>query len=106
MSETLWKDNEIARELTDRELAEEWIRFFGVTTGVRLLGWCAMTALRLGEDFSEREIIEHGWGSLSTRYRNVAHLKDFRAYMAKRNLRARLDLPEPAWELVASMGAR
>lgn len=67
--------------LTDREFAEEWIKFFGVTTGVRLLGWTAISVIGAPADADRRWLLEHGWGHLSTRYRNVNQLVRFREYL-------------------------
>lgn len=67
--------------LNDREFADEWIRFFGLTTGVRLLGWAAMSVIGAPGDADRRWLIDHGWGSVATRYRNVAHLERFRDHL-------------------------
>jgi len=71
------------RRLTDRELGQELIAFFGTTTTARLLGWCALTLLTLpsGAEPTERTLLQHGWGSVAARYRNVNHLKAFKAHL-------------------------
>ncbi len=69
------------RVLNDREFADEWIRFFGVTTGVRLLGWAAMSVIGSPAGADRRWLLEHGWGAVSTRYRNVAELVRFRDHL-------------------------
>jgi hypothetical protein len=72
------------KKLGDRELLEAWMGFFGVTTGLRLLGWCAVTGLRLPEGATERDLLTLGQGVQSSRYANVARLKAFARFMAER----------------------
>jgi len=74
--------------LNDREFADEWIRFFGVTTGVRLLGWAAISAIGAPEDADRRWLLVHGWGAMSTRYRNVNQLSRFREHLRAQGLSA------------------
>lgn len=76
------------RQLSDREFIDEWLRFFGVTTGVRLLGWCALSVIGAPRgvqgDAGRRWLIEHGAGAPSTRYRNVHALLRFRDHLVSR----------------------
>lgn len=69
--------------LTDAELVREWMSYFGVTTGSRLLGWCVLTVVPMprGTVVDARALIEHGSGSISTRYRNLHHLQGFKAHL-------------------------
>lgn len=72
--------------MSDRELVEEWFRFFGLTTGVRLMGWCAVMGIYAPDDADRRWIIEHGFGGVSTRYANVKRLEAFAASLRERGL--------------------
>lgn len=87
------------KALTDRQLAEAWLGFFGVTTGVRLMGWCAITEMRIPPGEGGRDaILRYGQGHLTTRYRNLHHLEAFVALMARRGWTvAREGDASPAW---------
>lgn len=82
--------------LDDRGLSIEWFAFFGATTGARLLGWCALTALVMprGETPSRALLLERAFGSVSTRYRNVRQLEAFSVHLNERGLRL-ADDPDP-----------
>lgn len=89
--------------LTDRELMTEWIRFFGVGTGLRVLGWCAATAalMPLGDpEVDRRALLRYGWGSVSTRYRNVGRLEEFSAHMVEQGMRLPEDSETEAFRFV------
>lgn len=82
----------VPRVVGDEELMREWFAFFGVTTGVRLLGWTTATAVRLivagrppSEDGPE-VLLRYGWGSRATRYRNVKHLHAFAEALREKGL--------------------
>lgn len=93
------------KDLTDTELIREWMSFFGLTTGSRLLGWCVLTGVLMpaGVEPSERALIQHGWGAVSTRYRNVDHLKGFNASLEARGLRVADDDDERPAQLLRAL---
>jgi hypothetical protein len=71
--------------LTDREFVEDWFRYFGSTRGPVLWGWLVAAAV-MGNDLTERELLEHGPMSRATRYRHVEYLKGYAASLKARGL--------------------
>lgn len=83
--------------LSDRELMGEWLGFFGVRTGLRLLGWCAATAVLMpgpSSEWDRRALLHYSWGALSTRYDNVHRLEAFAGYMVEHGWRLAEDQDE------------
>jgi hypothetical protein len=71
--------------LTDREFAEDWMRYFGSTRGPVLWGWLVLASI-LGSDLSERDLLRHGPMSRATRYRHIEYLKGYAASLKARGL--------------------
>jgi hypothetical protein len=70
------------RVMDEQTWAREWVSFWGTVSATRILGWCVLTVLKLGDRELTRELVlREGWGSTATRYRNVAHLLAFRDAM-------------------------
>lgn len=82
--------------LSEFEFIGEWMRFFGPTTGSRLLGWVSLSVIGAPGDADRRWLMAHGWGSEATRYRNVAHLVRFRDSLALRGI-SPYDMEEATW---------
>ena len=74
--------------LSDGEFAVEWLRFFGPIRGVRLLGWASLSVSGAPIDADRAWLLEHGVGSVSTRYRNLSELRRFAAELESRGLSA------------------
>lgn len=68
--------------MDERAFLREWVAYFGPVTAGRLIGWGALTALKLGNEEPTREaLLKRGWGSVASRYRNVDHLQAFKRAM-------------------------
>lgn len=76
------------RVLSEREFIEEWVRFFGLQTGVSLLGWCVLSVVGAPKGADHLWLIRHGALSPATRYRNVNRLRAFGVDLARRGLSA------------------
>lgn len=74
------------RVLNDLEFAAEWMSFFGVVTGLRVLGWAAASVIGAPPDADRAWLLKHGFGHESTRYRNVNHLVAFADSLRARNI--------------------
>lgn len=94
------------RAIDDYELAREWMAYFGNTGGVRLLGWCALTAMRIPAGQTGADVLlRHGWGSQSTRYANVAKLRGFKDYLTAKGLYVAEEADEPVARVVRVVAA-
>lgn len=92
----LGEGSEVAkvRVLTDRELMDEWFRYFGATRGVKLLGWCLLLGMTAPADANRSWVLAHGPMSPATRYRNVRELLQFQQLLQARGLDVESDEAE------------
>lgn len=72
------------RDLTDRALISEMLRFWGPTTTARVLGWTTLAVLLLPGEPTRRDLLERGPGSQATRYRTVRELLSLSEYLRER----------------------
>lgn len=71
------------QELGDLEFLEEWMGFFKMGRGVQLLGWCLYWAATGHRTFADLEKAAKEWEwNRRSRYRALADLRRFRAYLA------------------------
>lgn len=70
------------RVMDDETFGREWVAFWGPVSGSRIIGWMVLSAIKLGREEPSREaLLQRGWGSTATRYRNVSNLMAFREAM-------------------------